>query len=169
MEIEKKNKSCKKKMIVFVIIAAAILILAAAGTWIYDRYQLNNNGAPSYSKDAVDWDGSFGEEAEEGMINIPGYETIPLQAGSDTAKIELVNPDTNECLFQFELILKDTDEVLYTSDLVLPGKAIMSQKLSRALEAGDYNMIIRINTFSMDGTTPYNGADVEVPLHVYEE
>lgn len=109
MEIKKNESNSKKKLIITVLIIVILLLLAFGGKWLYDRYQMLTDGTPSYSKDAVDWDGSFATEAEDGMISIPGYDTVPLQAGSDTAKIELVNPDTNDCLFQFELILKDTE------------------------------------------------------------
>ena len=99
---------------------------------------------------------------------MPGYDTVPLQEGKDTSKIVLANPDTNQCLFQFQLICSDTGDVLYTSDMVKPGKAILSQKLSQSFTEGNYPLTIRINTFSEDGKTPYNGSDVETTLHVFK-
>lgn len=159
-------KTRKKSLIIILcVIAAAAVII---GFLLYS-FRSRETGTPSYSADAVDWDGSFGETAEEGMITIPGYDTVPLKEGSDTSKIELVNPETNDCLFQYELILKDSDEVLYTSDMLEPGKAIMSQKLNQTLTEGDYPLIIRINTFSLDGKDSYNGSDIETTLHVYKE
>lgn len=158
----------KKRTLIFIFIIAAILLSVFIIKYVSSQYQ-KDSGTPAYSKDAVDWDGSFGEDAEEGMITIPGYDTVPLKEGSDTAKIELVNPGTNDCLFQYELILEDSDEVLYTSDMLEPGKAIMSQKLSQTLTEGDYPLIIRVNTFSKDGEESYNGSDIETTLHVYKE
>ena len=61
-----------------------------------------------------------------------------------------------------------TGDVLYTSDMVKPGKAILSQKLSQSFTEGNYPLTIRINTFSEDGKTPYNGSDVETTLHVFK-
>lgn len=170
MEPKETEKRNRKKMVILLCAILAVAILLIAGKFIYDLYQNTMNGDPSYSEDAVDWNESIGdEEAEEGYISIPGYEEITLEAGSETAKIALVNPETNECLFQFELILKETEEVLYTSDMVLPGKAITREELSTSLEAGEYTLIIRVNTFSLDGKEAYNGSDLEVPLYVYEE
>ncbi len=74
------------------------------GRFLYLHYQMQQNGNPSYSSQAVDWDGSFKTEGKEGYITMPGYDTYPLQEGKDTSKIVLANPDTNQCLFQFQLI-----------------------------------------------------------------
>ena len=158
----------KKKKWIGICCVLIVLILIWAGRLIYLHFLAQKNGTPSYSSQAVDWDGSFQTEGKEGYITVPGYDTVSLQEGKDTAKIVLANPDTNKCLFQFQLILSDTEEVLYTSDMVKPGKAIMNQKLAHALTEGDYPLIIRINTFSEDGKTPYNGSDVETTLHVFK-
>ena len=106
MEPKETEKRNRKKIVILLCAILAVAILLIAGKFIYDLYQNNMNGDPSYSEDAVDWNESIGEEdAEEGYITIPGYEEITLEAGSETAKIALVNPETNECLFLFELIL----------------------------------------------------------------
>lgn len=160
--------SNRKKHLMIVCSVLAVILLAFAGRALYQQYQEWKNGTPAYSQDAVDWSDDMDADAEEGYITMPGYDTVSMKAGNDTANIVLTNPESNQCLFQFQLVLKDTDEVLYTSDMVKPGKAIMSQKLSRALDEGDYNFIIRINTFSPDGKTSYNGSDIETTLHVFK-
>mgnify|MGYP004489386583 CR=1 FL=1 len=114
----------KKKKWIGICCVLIVLILIWAGRLVYLHFLAQKNGTPSYSSQAVDWDGSFKTEGKEGYITVPGYETVSLQEGKDTAKIVLANPDTNQCLFQFQLILSDTEEVLYTSDMVKPGKAI---------------------------------------------
>ena len=162
------NSDIKKKYIAIVCSVLAVILLAVAGRFLYQQYLEWKNGTPAYSQDAVDWSDDMDADAEEGYITMPGYDTVSMKAGDDTANIVLTNPESNQCLFQFQLVLKDTDEVLYTSDMVKPGKAIMSQKLSRALDEGDYNFIIRINTFSPDGKTSYNGSDIETTLHVFK-
>lgn len=164
-------KETKKKFRIYkftIFISIILLLLIGAGISIYRHYVFINDGSPAYSADAVDWDGEFMGDADPGYITVPGYDTIPLRAGTDTTQIALANPDSNECNFQFQLILKDTNEILYTSDLVAPGKAIMQQKLNQIFEEGDYNLIIRINTFSDDGETTYTGTDVETVLHVFK-
>lgn len=163
-----QNHITRKRLIAGICAVLVILILGVSARFLYLHYQTQQNGNPSYSSQAVDWDGSFKTEGKEGYITMPGYDTVPLQEGKDTSKIVLANPDTNQCLFQFQLIRFDTGDVLYTSDMVKPGKAILSQKLSQSFTEGDYPLTIRINTFSEDGKTPYNGSDVETTLHVFK-
>lgn len=163
---ETKKRSGSFKIIIF--ISVVLLLLILAGNVICRHYFLKKEGAPAYSSEAVAWNGAFMTDAEPGYMTVPGYGRIPLRSGCDTTQIALANPDTNECNFQFQLILKDTEEILYTSDLVAPGKAILEQKLNQAFEEGDYNLIIRINTFSDDGETTYTGTDVETVLHVFK-
>lgn len=163
-----QNHTTRKRLITGICALLIVLILAMAARFLYSRYQMQHNETPSFSSQTVDWDGSFKTEGKEGYITMPGYDTIPLQEGKDTSKIVLANPDTNKCLFQFQLIRSDTGDVLYTSDMVKPGKAILNQKLSQSFTEGDYPLTIRINTFSEDGKTPYNGSDVETTLHVFK-
>ena len=163
-----QNHITRRRLIAGICAVLVILILGVSARFLYLHNQMQQNGNPSYSSQAVDWDGSFKTEGKEGYITMPGYDTVPLQEGKDTSKIVLANPDTNQCLFQFQLIRSDTGDVLYTSDMVKPGKAILSQKLSQSFTEGDYPLTIRINTFSEDGKTPYNGSDVETTLHVFK-
>ena len=65
------------------------------------------------------------------------------------------------------LLSADTGEVLYQSKLIAPGKAVLEIKLSRPLPAGDYALLIGIDSFSLaDGTTPMNGGEQKVLLKV---
>ena len=52
--------------------------------------------------------------------------------------------------------------------MVAPGKAIVEETLSRPLKAGDYDLIIRINTFSEDGKISSNSSEIKTTLHVTE-
>ncbi len=165
-----KMLSTPKRKAVFIILAAVILAAAVFLGWkLGGNSSPADDGAPAYNTDIVDWDEELeGEEPEPGYITMPGYDTIPLKAGNTTAEVALANPESNTCYFQFQLILQDTEEVLYTSDLVAPGKAVVREELSRSFEAGDYPLIVRINTFSADGKTSYNGSDIVTTLHVFE-
>ena len=64
------------------------------------------------------------------------------------------------------LALLGTDEVLYTSGQVPPGQALYEIELSRPLEAGEYDAVIRISTASLEDGSPMNGANVETVLIV---
>ena len=79
-------------------------------------------------------------------------------------QIVLLNPDGNPCYFRFSLILSETDEELYRSGLIPPGMAVTDIELNRALEAGEYALRIRIESFSLSDRSEMNGADMETKL-----
>lgn len=161
--------SMKKRMRCLVIVFVVVVLLAAVAVFYFVRRNSGGGDPVAYSTEAVNWDGELSDEdVNPGYIALPGYDTIPLAAGSDKAEIALANPDGNTCWFQFQLVLQDTEEVLYTSDLVAPGKAILNQTLSKSFDEGDYPLIVRINTFSEDGKTSYNGSDIVASLHVFK-
>jgi hypothetical protein len=99
-------------------------------------------------------------------IKIPGYPSITLPKNQETVNVALLNPEGNPCYFTFELILKDTGESLYKSKLVPPGQAITQITMAKALEAGEYNAVIKINTTSIADGSAMNGANVETVLIV---
>ena len=64
------------------------------------------------------------------------------------------------------MILKSTGETLYESGTVPPGMAVKRITLSRALEVGDYDLELQIETTSLADGTPMNGATLQVKLKV---
>ena len=83
---------------------------------------------------------------------------------TENITVSFTNPEGNPCYFKFQLVLKDTGEVLWTSKDVPPGQAITKMDISRPLEAGSYNAILRITTKSLDTYAPMNGANMEFKL-----
>ena len=59
------------------------------------------------------------------------------------------------------------EEQIYQSKLIRPGDHLYDITLDRALEAGEYELTIQYDTFSMDETySPRNGATVNCILKV---
>lgn len=119
-------------------------------------------GAKEWSQETLP-DKSGGESTG---IKIPGYPSITLPANKEDVTVALLNPEGNPCYFTFTLVLRDNDEVLYTSGMVAPGQVITDITLSRPLEAGEYNAVIRISTASLTDGSAMNGANVETVLVV---
>ena len=78
----------------------------------------------------------------------------------------LYNPEENDCYFVFSLYLDEETEPLYTSDYVQPGMAIQEVTLSRGLEAGEYALYIKMETYDPETQTAGNGASVKTALTV---
>ena len=124
---------------------------------------------------AGSWNGSVPSDesstASKG-IAIPGYPSITIPANTQDVSVALLNPENNPCYFTFELVLTNAkdddsdDETIYTSKLVPPGEAITNITLSKPLEAGEYDAVIKISTTSLETGGAMNGANVKTTLIV---
>ncbi len=84
------------------------------------------------------------------QIEAKGIPEMNLAAGQIEQTFVFTNPENNPCYFKIEVVLADTGEVIYTSNLLPPGYSISKFNLDRALDAGEYKAIVRINTFTFD-------------------
>ncbi len=121
---------------------------------------------PELEEGAVDWEGTKTDDTGGVVpgIAIPGYKSITIAADTTQVEVNLQNPEGNPCYFQISLILAD-GTVLYQSKMVEPGKGLYEITLTQALAAGEYDAVVKYDTFSLaDGTTPMNGAEVQIKL-----
>lgn len=110
------------------------------------------------------------EEMDPTKIALPGYESLVMAAGSDKLYAALWNPEVNPCYFKFSLVLKESGEILYESGLVPPGEAVTEVTLNRKMEEGEYPVMVKMDTFSLeDKTQPLNGGSSETILEVRKE
>ena len=163
-----KQTGMKKILLIFmtaVILLAAAVILCMA---LSDKDNARNSAGIVVSDEAVEWNKDL-EDTSGGQqgIKIPGYGDITVNSGDTTWQITLLNPEGNECYFQYAVTIDDSDTPIYTSDLIEPGKAITEFEVPEPLEAGDYEIHLNISAFTMDDSlTDLNGADVKAVLHV---
>ena len=109
-------------------------------------------------------------------VAIPGWGSITLPAGVTVAATTLKNPEANEGWYYltFEMRLPTVDEetgeesyeVLFTTGLIPPGQYCNQVTLTRALEPGEYNVILHVQPYRMSDKTPTNNADTETLLIV---
>ena len=109
-------------------------------------------------------------------VAIPGWGSITLPAGVTEAATTLKNPEANEGWYYltFEMRLPTADEetgeesyeVLFTTGLIPPGQYCNQVTLTRALEPGEYNVILHVQPYRMSDKTPTNNADTETVLIV---
>ena len=98
-------------------------------------------------------------------ISIPGYETLPFKAGSKAQIVRLTNPPENACTFVLTLSLEG-GETLWTGEAIKPGEAFTSITLNRALNKGEYPATLHYDCYSIEDTTPLNGAEIKLTLEV---
>ncbi|MGN1458314.1 MAG: hypothetical protein ACI4XP_10250 [Acutalibacteraceae bacterium] len=167
--IKKKNIVIGAAVILVLIIGAVILGLGLKGQT--DSQPTASNVSASQNSLDIDpnagkWTGEKPEDKSSGQvgIKIPGYPSITIPANQTDVTVALFNPEGNPCYFVFELVLKDTGETLYKSKLVPPGQAITNITLSKPLDTGEHNAVIKISTFSLEDQSAMNGANVETVL-----
>ena len=159
----------KKKCKIILPIVLAAVVLAGAGIWQAAR-----------PKEVTNYDVEFeavqeapGQETSESSsgsaIQIPGYKSISIPAGTRDVSVELMNPEENDVYFEISFYLPETDETIYTSKMIRPGQHLYEITLEKEMEAGEYPLIVRYATYSADeAMTPRNGAEVNCTLVVME-
>lgn len=166
------KKNITALIIFFILLGLTVLAALIAGI----TYAIRANTQPeepdtTRSLGVVD----IGAELGEGQVSVPektetkgkqikinGIAEMNLAAGQLEQNFVFYNPEENPCYFQIEIELRDTGEVLYTSNLLPPGYHISKFSLNRALDAGEYPVVVHFNTFSFDKEQrPLNNMDIK--------
>lgn len=156
----------KKITILIVILIAAA---AAAGVYLHTRPKEVTNYDAEFEDDQEKPDKADQAGSVSAGIQIPGYKSITIPAGTTDVSVELMNPEENEVYFQISFYLPDTDETIYTSKLIKPGQHLYEITLEKAMEPGEYPLTVKYDTFTADeDMTPRNGAEVNCTLVVKE-
>ena len=166
---------------------AAVVVLAVVAVliWKYAQPEAAPVPAPTASPTPtaeLEIDPNAGERVTptpaptEPGVAIPGWGSITLPAGVTEAATTLKNPAANEGWYYltFEMRLPTVDEetgeesyeVLFTTGLIPPGQYCNQVTLTRALEPGEYNVILHVQPYRMSDKTPTNNADTETVLIV---
>ena len=162
---ELKIMNRKKKITILVVIL--VLAAAAAGIYWYTRPKEVTNYDAEFEEDQERPDSTDQEGSVADGIQIPGYKSITIPAGTKDVSVELMNPEENQVYFQISFYLPDTEETIYTSKMIKPGQHLYEITLEKEMEAGEYPLTVRYDTFSADeAMTPRNGAEVNCTLIV---
>ena len=162
---ELKIMNRKKKITILVVIL--VLAAAAAGIYWYTRPKEVTNYDAEFEEDQERPDSTDQEGSVADGIQIPGYKSITIPAGTKDVSVELMNPEENQVYFQISFYLPDTEETIYTSKMIKPGQHLYEITLEKEMAAGEYPLTVRYDTFSADeAMTPRNGAEVNCTLIV---
>ena len=173
----------KRMQVLIALLAVVVLAVVAALVWKYAQPEAipaaTATPAPTVE---LQIDPNAGElltptpAPTEPGVAIPGWGSITLPAGVTEAATTLKNPEANEGWYYltFEMRLPTVDEetgeesyeVLFTTGLIPPGQYCNQVTLTRALEPGEYNVILHVQPYRMSDKTPTNNADTETVLIV---
>lgn len=169
--------------LIFVLLAVAVLAVGAALIWKSTQPEAapTVTAAPTATAE-LEIDPNAGAlitptpAPTEPGVAIPGWGSITLPAGVTEASTALKNPEANADWYYltFEMRLPTVDqetgaesyEVLFTTGLIPPGQYCNKVTLTRALEPGEYNVILHVQPYRISDKTPTNNADMETVLVV---
>ena len=97
-------------------------------------------------------------------VLIPTPENVTVAAGKQQVKILLYNPEGNNCYLSFEIVLSDSAETVYTSNLLKPGSCFEEILLSRGLEPGEYNAVLKTRAWRLEDITKVK--DINQNFHI---
>ena len=166
---DRQRRRRKQKQTQWLIALLAVVVLAVAAVLIWQSTKPEATPAATPAATAT-------PAPTEPGVAIPGWGSITLPAGVTEAATTLKNPEANEGWYYltFEMRLPTVDEetgeesyeVLFTTGLIPPGQYCNQVTLTRALEPGEYNVILHVQPYRMSDKTPTNNADTETVLIV---
>ena len=183
MRRSRHRRRGKRVHLLIALLAVVVLAVVAALVWKYAQPEAIPAATATPAPTAeLEIDPNAGElltptpAPTEPGVAIPGWGSITLPAGVTEAATILKNPEANEGWYYltFEMRLPTVDEetgeesyeVLFTTGLIPPGQYCNQVTLTRALEPGEYNVILHVQPYRMSDKTPTNNADTETVLIV---
>ena len=178
---QRRRRKRKQMQLLIALVAVVVLAVVAVLIWQSTKSEVAPAASPTPTVE-LEIDPNAGElitptpAPTEPGVAIPGWGSITLPAGVTEAATTLKNPDANADWYYltFEMRLPTVDEetgeesyeVLFTTGLIPPGQYCNQVTLTRALEPGEYNVILHVQPYRMSDKTPTNNADTETVLIV---
>ena len=179
----RRRQQAKRMQLIVALLAVAVLAVVAVLIWKSTQPEAapTVTAAPTATAE-LEIDPNAGAlitptpAPTEPGVAIPGWGSITLPAGVTEASTTLKNPEANADWYYltFEMRLPTVDEetgaesyeVLFTTGLIPPGQYCNKVTLTRALEPGEYNVILHVQPYLISDKTPTNNADMETVLVV---
>lgn len=162
---DKINKKRNKLIIPVVVLLITCLVLVIALFSKCSSKQPAQNISPDDS--AVTWNGeqSISKPTVDNKpaIAIPGIKEMTFIANQKEQKVNLQNPQINDCYFQMNLYAED--ELIWKSGNVSPGNGYYDIKLNKSLSEGERQGYLLIKCYKQDGTE-LNSAKVKFKIIV---
>ena len=179
----RRRQQAKRMQLIVALLAVAVLAVGAVLIWKSTQPEAapTVTAAPTATAE-LEIDPNAGAlitptpAPTEPGVAIPGWGSITLPAGVTEASTTRKTPEANADWYYltFEMRLPTVDEetgaesyeVLFTTGLIPPGQYCNKVTLTRALEPGEYNVILHVQPYRISDKTPTTNADMETVLVV---
>lgn len=159
---DEEEKQFLKQIIILLLIVGLLLSCVTTAVILVHRFR-TASPAPGAS-DGTQWHGkqAIEHQIEVKQIAIPGIDRMYFKAGETTQKVNIYNPESNDCTISYKLIMKG--KVIWKSEKCYPGYGFYEIKLTHSLEAGTYSTHL-LHVCERDGQQ-LNSANMNVEIIV---
>lgn len=163
--MRKENNKTHKITLLFVLI-----VLVAALLWACLCIQESISNTPPISN-GIKWNGSnitVNHDKNEKYIAIPCFTDLTFRANQTAQKVNIYNPEENECIMDFSIVLSD-GTVIWESDNTFPGYGFHDIELTKPLSSGTYEARFTTRCFTIDKKSELNGNSFKFKINVEGE
>lgn len=154
----KNLKDCTLGIIAFIVIAVIAVYIPI----------LLNDTANNNASSGIKWDGNsitVNRDKPEKYIAIPCFTDVNFISNQTSQKVNIYNPEENECVMSFAIVLSDRTVIL-ESDNVYPGYGFHDIEITQTLSAGIYEARLITRCFTMDKKSELNGSSFKFKINV---
>lgn len=149
----------KKYKAIYPVIAVAVILILASFFLFGRDDKKESNGILWNGKQDIE------KEYEQSSISIPGFDVISFKSNSTNQKVNIYNPDTNNCTMSFSIIMPD-NTILWAEENIQPGYGLYDIQINKELEKGTYEgCVFTVRCFRDD--IELNGCNITFTLYVY--
>ena len=126
-----------------------------------------SNDKPAVSS-GIKWDGNnitASRDSDKKYIAIPCFTDLSFRANQTTQKVNIYNPEENECIMDFSMVLSD-GTVVWETDNTYPGYGFHDIVLTKPLPSGIYEAQLITRCFTMDKKSELNGSSFKFKIKV---
>lgn len=161
----------KRKVIIIVIVCIAAALLAALLIWFFafggsSQYDSNARTGQAPYKTEEEMQEELNRTVEEGMLDISIVSVIDFDDGTSEGIAYIENVPSNIYNMQVTITQDDTGDVLYESGILEPNHYIEKIKLTRDLDAGEYNATATFTALDKDSLNEVGQAAAKVTVNV---
>ena len=156
-------KNSTDKTIIVATIAFTLVIIVIGCLPLFQ----NNDTANDVSS-GIKWDGNSitaNRDKPEKYIAIPCFTDLIFVANQTSQKVNIYNPEENECVMNFSIVLSD-GAVIWESDNTHPGYGFHDIELTKTLSSGTYEARLITRCFTMDKKSELNGSSFKFKINV---
>ena len=129
-----------------------------------------NDSSKNNTSSGIKWDGNSitaTRDKNEKYIAIPCFTDLCFESNKTLQKVNIYNPEENECIMNFSIVLSD-ETVIWESGDTYPGYGFHDIE-SKPLSSGTYEARIITRCFTIDKKSELNGSSFKFKINVKGE